>query len=545
MKRTDEAFRNELFRRYGQYKKNRRNLRILAAMPGVVTAALVCALLFLPQLKFWQSSTPIGEQPESTEDSSDFTLSLPPIDQPNKTDYTLLKLDPSNPFYSAWEALKGTSVYSLNFTLPESEELSVQSISDKAKIDQSLYLLGSLMQTSTDTPEHDDIAMIFSSCTAVIDILGAPTTADNNLPTAQVRHSFQLVDSQYLRYGEGDWYKVDYELTCELLDFLLNDDSTLPSISEAELQAILDEGGYLSQVIERIGNPHRYGLIDFEGNDDYYCEWDLADGSVLRLWFDYHMSLISSLVSIRFKSYEFIYPAPSLPSITEAELDALIANGGSLMTLIDCIGEPHGEVASGTILLAWQLADGRTLLIEPRQIQYAPNYYNEYTFFDEYSFWESPLAELAERLKGCDVSEITVTPNPSDAWVGAASHFTDPQSIETILEGLFALTELHSLWQLPLEVEDQAALNDSQLAYNAYIIRLSGNPILSDTTDLRPDIWITNTVELREIIGKGCFLRYNTIPATGREGYSDWVQVDTTLAQTLIDFISLHQTSAS
>lgn len=63
MRRTDEAFKHELFRRYEQYKKNRRSLRILAAAP-VVLSILVLGIL-LPNLNI-QTEQPVANNPEQT-----------------------------------------------------------------------------------------------------------------------------------------------------------------------------------------------------------------------------------------------------------------------------------------------------------------------------------------------------------------------------------------------------------------------------------------------------------------------------------------------
>lgn len=59
MRRTDEAFKTEVFRRYGVQKRNRRNFFLLALSP-LVMALVLGSLLFLPQLSKLLSISPAG-----------------------------------------------------------------------------------------------------------------------------------------------------------------------------------------------------------------------------------------------------------------------------------------------------------------------------------------------------------------------------------------------------------------------------------------------------------------------------------------------------
>ena len=49
MRRTDEAFKQEVLRRYGVQAKNRRNLRILALSP-LIFCVFIAAVLWLPSV---------------------------------------------------------------------------------------------------------------------------------------------------------------------------------------------------------------------------------------------------------------------------------------------------------------------------------------------------------------------------------------------------------------------------------------------------------------------------------------------------------------
>lgn len=77
MRRTDEAFKNEVFHRYGVQKRNRRNLRVLAISP-LLFCVLIAGILLLPTILRMFESTSVADDPsETTTINEEFKEPLP------------------------------------------------------------------------------------------------------------------------------------------------------------------------------------------------------------------------------------------------------------------------------------------------------------------------------------------------------------------------------------------------------------------------------------------------------------------------------------
>ena len=77
MRRTDEAFKNEVFHRYGVQKRNRRNLRVLAISP-LLFCVLIAGVLLLPTILGMFESTSVADDPsETTTINEEFKEPLP------------------------------------------------------------------------------------------------------------------------------------------------------------------------------------------------------------------------------------------------------------------------------------------------------------------------------------------------------------------------------------------------------------------------------------------------------------------------------------
>lgn len=143
MRRTDEAFKNELFRRYEQYKKNRRNLRILASAPAVLSI-LFFGILLLPNLNIFPEQ-PIANEPTHTTahslttDHPDRTNTPDEPDEPDEPD------TPDDPivennliferdhYYSGYTVVGTTDPYADTIVIPATYNgRAVVSIGDSA-----------------------------------------------------------------------------------------------------------------------------------------------------------------------------------------------------------------------------------------------------------------------------------------------------------------------------------------------------------------------------------------------------------------------------
>ncbi len=434
MRRTDEAFKNELFRRYEQYKKNRRNLRFLAATPVLASVMIVCALVFLPYLKLWQTSgDPIGEQPGEQPDITE---------QPGNQGAPL-EVEPDHPFYDLLGQLEYTDVNSISLT-SSFTRLAVEL--EDAMIDPFMTRLTNTLLTIP----YDELAEYeFDGETYAISIRGNLLHSEigENLPVASVSHNFTLsVGGEFICCDGGRWYR------------------TAPNSAKA---------------------------------------------------------LVDTLNSL----YEGM-PAPTLPSITDDEMQALVDAGASFHDLVALIGDPHREVGCGFYIPAWDLADGRTLLVwadlSPSSISVP---------IDQYSFWVSPLSGLVELLNSCEIGNIAVTPFPSEPYEGATTHFTTAQSQATILGELIRLTKYLSPADIPYEVEDQPDLN--AIAYTLYQFSISSAPDPNDPVSGRlPPA--SCFVELLDTRDHGCYLRYGDSASFTNE----WVKVSASIARGLIDYVT-------
>ncbi|MBQ8381647.1 MAG: hypothetical protein IJX47_00400 [Clostridia bacterium] len=65
MRRTDEAFKKEIFRRYGVQKRNRRNLRLLATAP-LIFCVFIAGVLLLPTILGMFDTAPAADDPTGT-----------------------------------------------------------------------------------------------------------------------------------------------------------------------------------------------------------------------------------------------------------------------------------------------------------------------------------------------------------------------------------------------------------------------------------------------------------------------------------------------
>ncbi|MBQ8288334.1 MAG: hypothetical protein IJX76_06135 [Clostridia bacterium] len=65
MRRDDEAFKKEIFRRYGVQKRNRRNLRLLATAP-LIFCVFIAGVLWLPTILGMLGTAPVADEPEET-----------------------------------------------------------------------------------------------------------------------------------------------------------------------------------------------------------------------------------------------------------------------------------------------------------------------------------------------------------------------------------------------------------------------------------------------------------------------------------------------
>lgn len=390
MRRTDEAFKNELFRRYEQYKKNRRNLRFLAATPVLASVMLVCALIFLPHLKLWQASgDPIGEQPGEQPDITE---------QPGNQGAPL-EVEPDHPFYDLLGQLEYTDVNSISLT-SSFTRLAVEL--EDAMIDPFMTRLTNTLLTVP----YDELAeYAFDGESYTISIEGdpLPMVPDADVPAVIISHNFTLsVGGEFICCDGGRWYRTDPDSAKMLVN-------TLNSL--------------------------------YAGT-----------------------------------------PAPTLPSITEDEMQALVDAGGSFHDLVALIGEPHTSVTSGLYTPAWYLADGRMLIV-----RIEINELSTPIPIDGYTFWESPMQDILETLERSTIVNITVTEGVQDNAVFYRS-YTDQTNIEAIRELIYACTRL-SVMGDPTEV-DPATINPVQ--GSSRVIQLNCTP----APGYYGDLYLLYTIEL-------------------------------------------------
>lgn len=493
MRRTDEAFKNELFRRYGQYKKNRRNLRMLAAAPVVVSAMIVCGLIFLPKLVSL-NTPPVAEQPGNTT-LGNINDPNTPDTSPNITALDSIKLAPSNPFYTAWEQLKQISPYRIALsTLPVSDESLARNLTDKTDINQTILQLGKLMQTangdsgavsSTDLPP-------FSSYTYVIDLFGSPSAAVDELPTAQIKHSFQLVSNQYLRYGENDWYEIDKTLAKALIDLLTNGYIE----PESHLLAALDlfERYSTVKVDARLSNNNSTVTRTFDGSSE--CEpvasaiRALLGGTSAVVDQNHVRDQFTESLLILAAHLEMALPTDLIvgnePEYVSSDCYINLKNGRYLCYWID-----NGAV-SDWYEIDEALAKALTDLLINGTIAPEP---------------ESPLAPALDMLEQISIDHFTISISKNGVERGFDSNDSAVFSpvltaLENVLKGKSVLAD-----QTLVERLDAAK----------YLLELSGDPLPSVPGGDVPTVILDYSYEL---IG-GKYLRY------GEYGeYSDWIEVD-------------------
>lgn len=82
MRRDDEAFKNEVFRRYSIQKRNQRNFRLLATAP-LIFCVVIVGVLLLPTILEMLKTTPVADDPSETtvKDAPDVIPEVHPLEQ--------------------------------------------------------------------------------------------------------------------------------------------------------------------------------------------------------------------------------------------------------------------------------------------------------------------------------------------------------------------------------------------------------------------------------------------------------------------------------
>lgn len=260
MRRTDEAFKNELFRRYGQYKKNRRNLRILAAAPGAVSLVLICALLIVPNLDLWQSLEPAGDQINDVNPSKDpgdndtpsTGANVPDLEEPDPTeptwdvfapDVNLDGMSPTDPFYPALRALMtmhvrkdGIRIISPSSYFPQMDFTP----SEQDELEAVIEALEALLKSPVQKPSVNVDTLDAPSYTLRFNGTYNPSMV-GGVVASYLSYQFELKDGKYLRCylkNNGvweDWYEIDPEQAKALTDLLcpgIFDDDYIPEFEQ-------------------------------------------------------------------------------------------------------------------------------------------------------------------------------------------------------------------------------------------------------------------------------------------------------------------------
>lgn len=271
MRRTDEAFKNELFRRYGQYKKNRRNLRILAAAPGAVSLVLICALLIVPNLDLWQSLEPAGNQINDVNPSKDpgdndtpsIGANVPDLEEPDsnplRPNIDISGIAPSLPFYEAFVALRNLSItpQDVIFAAPSlsSPQLS-HTAADNNEMDAIIDALEAILKGKVTEVEHSTVTKL-DALTYTLSFTGASTL------------QFQIKDGKYLRSSDpkwgtwDDWCEVDPALVKQLTDLFdpnIFESDYAPTLPQAPLATVFD--GTAPRYINVIKGDQRIFIYD-------------------------------------------------------------------------------------------------------------------------------------------------------------------------------------------------------------------------------------------------------------------------------------------
>lgn len=139
MRRTDEAFKQEVLRRYGVQAKNRRNLRILALSP-LIFCVFIAAVLWLPSLLNHWSPAPVADTPETTTTTVEDT---PPEDTPPEDALKLGTLIPEPSMITAMRfrddryantMLTTEDPHDIQMILPLLSEIVVKQVSDSTEM---------------------------------------------------------------------------------------------------------------------------------------------------------------------------------------------------------------------------------------------------------------------------------------------------------------------------------------------------------------------------------------------------------------------------
>lgn len=222
-----------------------------------------------------------------------------------------------------------------------------------------------------------------------------------------------------------------------------------------------------------------------------------------------------------------IIPGGALPSITEAEMQALIDEGGTFHDLIALIGEPHTSITSGLYTPAWNLADGRMLIL-----RIEINELSTPIPIDGYTFWESPMQAIVEMLKYCDIGNITVTEGVQDNAVFYRS-YTDQTNIDAIRELIYDCTRL-SVMGGPTEV-DPATINPIQGSSRMFQLNGTPDPDYYGGNMVEADLYYT--IELLDT-SDGLFLGYSDYNIGGVA--TQWFKISPESFNALWEYVETH-----
>lgn len=188
MRRNEEEFKAEIFRRCDRYKKEQHKRRKIAA--GISTSAL-CVLVVSAALIFTNPS--LNFIPESTGlVSSEIAMGTENKDIYGAVDNVITDKGDADDFISS-----ESSVISMDIELYENSENSVKHYTDSDKIAQIINCISSMEFSEFDGTVEESAAAY-----------GFTITAVNEDGTT---NKYAFIENGLLRENDGDWLKVDAE----------------------------------------------------------------------------------------------------------------------------------------------------------------------------------------------------------------------------------------------------------------------------------------------------------------------------------------------
>lgn len=233
---------------------------------------------------------------------SDSSMAGQPID--------LDSFDPDHPFYDALETLnRNLQNLHISFSSIPASARTARDISDPNGINQIIFRLKKIFQTASGESTEPPLDSSFENPYPdiyVIDIIGQSDSSEPTLTDTV----FHLACQKYLRFGNrGSWYEVDETLVNELLDLIEShaDPEPAPSISQAEMDALIANGGTYADLIAHLGRPETI-IGSSLGSGICTPAWNLADGRMLVV------SFVNPTPNIDDRIYKYsFYPSTSLP----------------------------------------------------------------------------------------------------------------------------------------------------------------------------------------------------------------------------------------